>query len=74
MIAPPTPHNEEDRLAALARTGLLDTPPEERFDRYTRVARRLFDVPIALVSLVDEHRQWFKSRQGLDATQTPRDI
>ncbi len=48
--------------------------PEERFDRITRIARQLFSVPIALVSLVDEDRQWFKSRQGLDAKQTPRDI
>jgi diguanylate cyclase (GGDEF)-like protein len=53
---------------------VLDTPPEERFDRVTRLARRLFGVPIALVSLVDSDRQWFKSRQGLDATETPRDV
>jgi diguanylate cyclase (GGDEF)-like protein len=53
---------------------ILDTPPEERFDRLTRVARRLFDAPIALMSLVDEDRQWFKSRPGLDFPQTPRDL
>jgi diguanylate cyclase (GGDEF)-like protein len=52
---------------------LLDTPPEERFDRLTRVARRLFDTPIALMSLVDADRQWFKSRPGLDFPQTPRE-
>jgi diguanylate cyclase (GGDEF)-like protein len=52
----------------------LDTPQEERFDRLTRMARRLFDVPIALVSLVDKDRQWFKSRIGLPVSETPRDI
>ena len=60
------------RLGALRASGLLDTPAEERFDRITRMAQRLFDVPIALVSLVDEDRQWFKSRQGLEIKETPR--
>jgi diguanylate cyclase (GGDEF)-like protein len=67
MTAAPLPENEPERLAALRAKNVLDTPPEERFDRLTRLARRLFDVPIALVSLVDEDRQWFKSMQGLDA-------
>lgn len=62
------------RVAALRALGVLDTRPEERFDRITRLAAHLLDVPIALVSLVDESRQWFKSRVGLDATQTPRNI
>ncbi|MDN7430394.1 GGDEF domain-containing protein [Burkholderia sp. AU16741] len=62
------------RLDTLHSLSILDTPPEERFDRLTRLARRLFDVPIALVSLVDENRQWFKSHAGLDAAQTPRDV
>ena len=53
---------------------LLDSPPEERFDRLTRLAVRLFGVKTALVSLVDHERQWFKSRQGLDALETPRNI
>jgi len=53
---------------------ILDTPAEERFDRVTRLAQRAFAVPISLVSLVDGNRQWFKSRQGLDATETPREI
>ena len=53
---------------------ILDTPAEERFDRITRIAQKLFNVPIALVSLVDTKRQWFKSRVGLDAADTPRDI
>ena len=74
MIHPPVPATESDRLQTLRDLDLLDTPPEERFDRITRIARQLFSVPIALVSLVDENRQWFKSRQGLDALETPRDI
>lgn len=74
MIAPQPPQNESDRQAALDATGLLDSAAEERFDRYTRLVRRLFDVPVALVSLVDRDRQWFKSRQGLDATETPREV
>jgi diguanylate cyclase (GGDEF)-like protein len=74
VLTPPKPIDENRRLAALRGSGILDTPAEERFDRITRIARRVFDVPIALVSLVDEHRQWFKSSQGLDAQETPRDI
>jgi signal transduction histidine kinase/DNA-binding response OmpR family regulator/HPt (histidine-containing phosphotransfer) domain-containing protein len=72
--SPDIPTNEAERLAALHALKVLDTPPEARFDRITRVAQRHFDVPIALVSLVDEGRQWFKSCQGLDATETSRDI
>lgn len=68
------PKDEDQRLIELRSLGLLDTPPEERFDRITRMAQRLFDVPIALVSLVDEDRQWFKSRQGLEDTETPRAV
>lgn len=74
MFTPNTPHNEKVRQDALDATGLVDTAPTERFDRYTRLVQRLFKVPIALVSLVDRDRQWFKSRQGLAATETPRDI
>lgn len=74
MQTPVIPDNEQQRLQALHRSGLLDTPAEERFDRLTRVARQLFDVPIALVSLVDAERQWFKSRQGLEPCETQRDI
>jgi diguanylate cyclase (GGDEF)-like protein len=68
------PNDEAARLEALWGLHVLDTPAEERFDRLTRLARRLFGVPIALVSLVDEHRQWFKSRDGLDFAETPRDV
>ncbi|WP_288380110.1 bifunctional diguanylate cyclase/phosphodiesterase [uncultured Massilia sp.] len=68
------PPDEAQRLAALQATGLLGSAPEESFDRITRVAARLLDVPIALVSLIDRERQWFKSRTGLDVCETPRDI
>ncbi|MCP1456477.1 MULTISPECIES: GGDEF domain-containing protein [Pseudomonas] len=74
MLAPRKPDDEADRLKNLHSLKLLDTAPEERFDRLTRLARRLFDVPIALVSLVDANRQWFKSSAGLDASETPREI
>lgn len=70
----PLPEDEAARLQALRDSGMLDTPAEERFDRITRLARRLFDVPIALVSLVDAERQWFKSRQGIDVPETPREV
>lgn len=74
MLAPAIPANEPERLKALRALGILDTPPEERFDRLTRMARRMFNVPIALVTLVDEDRQWFKSNMGLDASETPRSV
>ena len=61
-------------MSALCGLHLLDTPPDERFERITRTAQRLFGVPIALVTLVDSNRQWFKSRAGLSVTETPRDI
>jgi phosphoribosyl 1,2-cyclic phosphodiesterase/DNA-binding response OmpR family regulator len=70
----PVPADEAARLRALHDAGILDSPAEERFDRITRLARRVFDVPIALISLVDTERQWFKSRQGIDAAETPREI
>lgn len=74
MLAPTITPDEKGRLAALRSLELLDTPTEERFDRITRIAQRLFEVPIALVSLVDECRQWFKSAQGLGASETGRNI
>ncbi|AMZ75233.1 MULTISPECIES: diguanylate cyclase [Pseudomonas] len=74
MLAPRKPDDEAARLKNLHSLKLLDTAPEERFDRLTRLARRLFDVPIALVSLVDANRQWFKSSAGLDASETPREV
>ena len=74
MQQPDTPLDETRRLQALRSLSVLDTFPEERFDRFTRLAARLFDVPIALVSLVDRDRQWFKSNQGLDVAQTSREV
>ncbi|WP_419421391.1 sensor domain-containing diguanylate cyclase (plasmid) [Legionella sp. D16C41] len=74
MEAPLIPKNEELRLESLYKLNILDTGAEERFDRVTRLAKRLFSVPIALVSIVDSKRQWFKSKQGLEATETPREI
>lgn len=69
-----TGSHEAERLSTLHQYDVLDTPPEESFDRITRLAKSALQMPIVLVSLVDEDRQWFKSRQGLDATETPRDI
>lgn len=74
MLAPAKPTDENARLETLRSLKILDTSPEERFDRLTRLARRLFGVPIVLISLVDDERQWFKSIVGLDATETPRNI
>jgi GAF domain-containing protein len=70
----PIPPNEKDRLERLRQFGVLDTPPSEAFDRITRLASRLLKMPIALVSLVDADRQWFKSKVGLDAAETPREL
>lgn len=74
MLAPPTPSDETRRLEALRGLKLLDSPPEERFDRVTRLAKQIFSTPIALVSLIDADRQWFKSTQGLDIAETPRNV
>jgi diguanylate cyclase (GGDEF)-like protein len=74
MIEPAIPEDEARRLAALRALRILDTPAEERFDRITRTARRLFGVPMALISLVDGDRQWFKSCQGLATNETGRSI
>ncbi|MES1156600.1 MAG: MBL fold metallo-hydrolase [Alphaproteobacteria bacterium] len=70
----PLPDDEEDRLASLYALGVLDTPPEERFDRHTRIAAAALDMPVAMVTLVDRERQWFKSKHGLDIAETPRDM
>lgn len=74
MLAAKDTKNEKARVAALCDLNILDTPQEERFDRITRIAKQYFQVDIVLVSLVDVNRQWFKSSQGLEAQQTPRDV
>ena len=74
ILQPPIPANESDRLAALRELGILDTPREERFDRITRTAQRVFGVPIAMIGLSDVNRHWYKSCQGIEATEVPRDL
>jgi diguanylate cyclase (GGDEF)-like protein len=74
LLEPVLPDGEIARLKSLHSLKILDTPSEERFDRYTRLARRLFGVEVALISLVDEHRQWFKSRHGVAACETERRV
>lgn len=65
---------EKLRLEKLRSLGLLDSKPEEFFDCITRVASTILGTPISVISLVDEHRQWFKSKHGIEASETPRDI
>jgi signal transduction histidine kinase/sensor domain CHASE-containing protein/CheY-like chemotaxis protein len=74
MIEAELPRNEDQRLEALACLGLLDTAPEYRFDHIVAMAKELFGVPIVLISLVDQGRQWFKSKTGMEATETPRSV
>lgn len=74
MIPAPIPDNEAERLEALRQLLVLDTPPEARYDRIVAQAAEIFDVPMALVSLVDEGRQWFKASVGLQVCETARDV
>jgi len=74
MQEPSYPENESIRIETLRSLNILDTPSEERFDRLTRLAKRLFAVPIAMVSLIDVNRQWFKSCIGANFKETPRNI
>ena len=74
MGKPGLPPNEAERLKALHRSRLLDSPPERLFDAIVSRAAEICKTPIALISLVDEHRQWFKSKVGLDAAETDRDL
>lgn len=73
MPAAPLPDNEASRLQALRELLILDTPPEQRFDRIVEFAREEFGVPTVLLSLVDDHRQWFKARVGMEVCETDRD-
>ena len=73
MIIADSPLNEAERLEALRRLLCLDTPPEERFDRIVQYAASEFDVPIVLLSLVDQHRLWFKAKVGVDICETGRE-
>jgi len=70
----PIPDNEAERLAALREYHILDTAAEQTYDDITALAAYLCEVPIAMISLVDESRQWFKSRLGLNERETPRDV
>jgi len=70
----PIPSNENDRLRALKNYEILDTAADPEFDRITELASLICDVPISLVSLIDENRQWFKSAVGINVKETPRDL
>lgn len=74
MIRPPIPRDEDERLAALRRLALLDTEPDEAFERVARIARRLFEVRWSFVSLLDEERLWFKAHPGTEVSGAPRDL
>ena len=73
IVAPPLP-GEQERLADLRALKILDTPPEERFDRIVKLASDVFEAPIAYIALVDAERQWFKAKCGVDANETSRRI
>ena len=74
MKTAPPPQNEDERLAELLSYDVLDTEAEQLFDDLTALASQICETPIALISLIDPNRQWFKSRVGLDAEETSRDI
>ena len=74
MQEPAIPEGELDRLAALYSINILDTSREERFDRISRVLKEVFDVPIAYIAMIDSDRQWFKSVEGMNMRETPRNI
>ena len=74
MLPAPIPDNDAERLAALYELLILDTPPEERYDKIVAFVAAEFDVPICLISLLDRDRQWFKASVGASVCETSRDI
>jgi GAF domain-containing protein len=73
LMSAPVTHMESARVAALDRYAILDTEPEQSFDDLVTIAAHVCQVPIAMLSLVDDHRQWFKSKLGVQVTETPRE-
>ncbi|MEO1427873.1 MAG: ATP-binding protein [Cyanobacteria bacterium J06632_19] len=74
MNLPPLPENEDDRLEALIKYEVLDTQAEQRFDDLTAIAAHICNTPISLITLIDKNRQWFKSKLGVEVTETPREL
>lgn len=74
MQSAPIPDNEKERLEKVMQLGILDTEPEERFDAITRDAIQAFHVPISTITIMDKEREWYKSCQGLDTREAPREI
>lgn len=74
MISPPRPPDETKRVEVLQQYQILDTPPEDLFDNLTRLASNICETPIALITFVDRERQWFKSRLGIEFSESPRDL
>ena len=74
MTNAPIPANEEERLCAVLSLKVLDTVTEERFDRITKKAAEHFEVPISTIAILDRDREWYKSKQGIEAKEGPRNI
>lgn len=74
MVKPPIPANDADRVGILRSLGILDTPPEPDYDDLTQLAAQICNVPLALITLIDADRQWFKSKIGMEGTETPREV